>query len=178
MSSLIAGCTPRNLTAVDLPPIWGWQGWYVLTCIVIMFYLMVRDVIRTEFALLLCLLSIYSAQIITTEEAFYGFSNSGVLTVLVLYIVAEGLSATGGVDYFMSKVMGQPQTLGMALIRMCIPVAVASAFINNTPLVALMIPIIDKWARKVKIPPSQLQIPLSYATILGGTISMIGTSTK
>jgi Na+/H+ antiporter NhaD/arsenite permease-like protein len=147
---------------------------YVLVCLIVMFIILLKDYIRTEFAMLLCSMMIYSAQIITLEEAFIGFSNSGVLTVLVLYVVAEGLSATGGVDYFMSKVMGEPKTVGMALIRMCIPVAATSAFINNTPLVALMIPIIDKWSRKVKIPPSLLQMPLSFATILGGTITMIG----
>jgi di/tricarboxylate transporter len=147
---------------------------YVISCLVAMFVIMLKDWARTEFAVLLCSMMFYSAQITTLEETFIGFSNSGVLTVLVLYVVAEGLSATGGVDYFMSKIMGEPKTVGTALIRMCVPVAITSAFINNTPLVALMIPIIDKWARKVKLPPSQLQLPLSFATILGGTITMIG----
>ena len=171
-------CVPRNLTAVVLPPIWGWDGWYTVVNIILMFIILLKDWIRTEFAVLLCLMMLYSAQIVTTEEALVGFSNSGVLTVLVLYVVAEGLSATGGVDYFMSKVMGRPKTLGLALVRMCIPVAMTSAFINNTPLVAIMIPIIDKWSRKVHLAPSQLQMPLSFATILGGTVTMIGTSTK
>jgi Na+/H+ antiporter NhaD/arsenite permease-like protein len=171
-------CIPRNLTATPLPALWGWQGWYVLVNLGLMFLIVWKDWIRTEFAVMLCLMMIYSAQIITTEEALIGFSNSGVMTVTVLYVVAEGLSATGGVDYFMSKLMGHPRTLGMALTRMMIPVAIVSAFINNTPLVALMIPIIQKWSRKVNIPPSQLMIPLSFATILGGTVTMIGTSTK
>jgi hypothetical protein len=120
--STSARCVPRNFTAVPLPGLWGWEGWYVLVCLVLMFVVLLKDWMRTEFAIVLCTLFIWSAQIITTNQALAGFSNSGVLTVATLYIVAEGLSATGGVDYFMGKLMGKPRTLGKLVIRTIISI--------------------------------------------------------
>lgn len=150
----------------------------MLALIAIMFISIIRNWMPTEFAMLISMNMMVAAQIIPVDVGYAGFSNSGVLTVTVLFVVAEGLSATGALDYFMGKVMGNPKTLGSALVRMMLPSAILSAFINNTPQVALMIPILRVWARKVNIPPSLLMMPMSFATILGGTLSLLGTSTN
>ena len=97
---------------------------------------------------------------------------------MILYVVAAGVSHTGGLDWYMSKMLGRPKILCVAQLRLMIPVGIASAFFNNTPLVAIMIPIVQSWAKKINISDSQLLMHLSFASILGGTITIIGTSTN
>jgi len=101
-----------------------------------------------------------------------------VLTVAILYVVAAGINSTGGLDYVLNKILGQPKTLAMAQLRLILPVSFVSAFLNNTPVVAVMIPIVQRWAARIQQPVSQLFIPLSFASILGGTCTLIGTSTN
>jgi len=97
---------------------------------------------------------------------------------MILYVVAAGVSHTGGLDWYMSKMLGRPKILCVAQLRLMIPVGIASAFFNNTPLVAIMIPIVQSWAKKINMSDSQLLMHLSFASILGGTITIIGTSTN
>ena len=96
----------------------------------------------------------------------------------MLFVVAAGISATGGLDWYMSKLLGHPTTIAGAQLRLMIPIAVVSAFLNNTPVVAVMIPIVQRWAENIHIPKEQVMIPLSFASILGGTCTLIGTSTN
>jgi di/tricarboxylate transporter len=116
--------------------------------------------------------------VITAEQAFGGFSNPGMLTVGVLFIVVTGLRETGGIDWIAQSVLGRPQTVRRALARILFPVVALSTFLNNTPVVAMLIPAVSEWAKKLKLTPSKLMIPLSYAAILGGICSLIGTSTN
>ena len=78
----------------------------------------------------------------------------------------------------MSKLLGRPQNAASAQIRLMAPIAIVSAFLNNTPVVAVMIPIVQSWGRSIGISAQQLLIPLSFASILGGTCTLIGTSTN
>jgi len=116
--------------------------------------------------------------VIPPSEAFAGFSNPGLLTVGVLYVVVMGLRQTGAIDWLAQGVLGQPRGLRPALFRLLPPVVGASAFLNNTPLVAMMIPAVSDWSKRLRLAPSKLMIPLSYAAILGGFCSLIGTSTN
>lgn len=116
--------------------------------------------------------------ILDTQRALAGFGNSGLATVAVLFIVVAGLSSTGAVDWIAAGLLGQPKGVRRALLRIIAPVGVCSAILNNTPVVAMLIPAISDWSRRVKIPASKLLIPLSYAAILGGMCSLIGTSTN
>jgi hypothetical protein len=120
-----------------------------------------------------------ASEIISVKEGLAGFANEGVLTVLCLFVVAEGISKTGALDWYMGKLLGRnPPTTAAAQLRLMCPVAIVSAFLNNTPVVVVMIPIVQKWARNIHISAQQLLIPLSFATILGGTCTLIGTSTN
>jgi hypothetical protein len=92
--------------------------------------------------------------------------------------VAHGLTVTGAVDWYIGKLLGNPKTSAGAQLRLVIPVTFVSAFLNNTPIVAVMIPIVLRWGRTIRVSASQLMIPLSYAAILGGTCTLIGTSTN
>src|SRR5690606_30078653 len=112
------------------------------------------------------------------SQAFAGFSNEGLLTVAVLYVVVKGLQDTGAIDWVAQSMLGRPSSVRGALVQLMGPVISASAFLNNTPLVAMLIPAVEDWARRLRLSPSKLMIPLSYAAILGGTCSLIGTSTN
>lgn len=116
--------------------------------------------------------------IIKPGEVVMGFANENMLTVAALYIVAAALRETGGLDILGRRVFGVATSEGSALFRMAIVLTVASAFLNNTPIVAMFLPIITGWCRKNRVSPSRLLIPLSFMTILGGVCTMIGTSTN
>jgi len=112
------------------------------------------------------------------EQSLKGFSNPGVLTIGSLFIVAAGMYSTGAITILADKLIGYPRTLLKAQIKILAPMAVGSAFLNNTPLVAMAIPVIKDLSRTCRIPLTRLLIPLSYASILGGTCTLIGTATN
>jgi di/tricarboxylate transporter len=116
--------------------------------------------------------------VITIPDALHGFANPGVATVAVLFIVVAGLRETGAIDLIAERVLGRTKGLRRTIIRLIVPVWAMSVFLNNTPVVAMMIPAAADWSKKLQCSPSKLMIPLSYAAILGGTCSLIGTSTN
>ncbi|MBW1742781.1 MAG: SLC13 family permease [Deltaproteobacteria bacterium] len=111
-------------------------------------------------------------------DSLKGFSNSGMLTVGALLMVAAGMYRTGAITVIADKLIGRPKSLLAAQARILPPVAVGSAFLNNTPLVAMFIPVIRDLAKISRLPAPRLYIPLSFASILGGTCTLIGTSTN
>ncbi|MBT5020781.1 MAG: SLC13 family permease, partial [Planctomicrobium sp.] len=115
--------------------------------------------------------------IIPAKDAVHGFANEGLISVAVLFIVAEGLEQTGAITSLIKKMLGLPSSRITALLRLMLPTATMSAFLNNTPVVAVMLPVLDDWSKKCRLCVSQLMIPLSYATILGGLCTVLGTST-
>lgn len=112
------------------------------------------------------------------EESLKGFSNRGVLTIGALFMVAAGMYSTGAITMITDKLIGRPKTLFAAQLKILPPVAIGSAFLNNTPLVAMMIPVIRDLSKTCRLAASRLYIPLSYASILGGTCTLIGTATN
>ena len=116
--------------------------------------------------------------VIDVGDALSGFSNEGMITVGVLYVIVAGLRDTGVMGWIAQFVLGRPKTVTMAQIRLLLPVAGLSAVMNNTPLVAAMLPAVTEWGRKIGTPLSKLMMPLSFATILGGLCTLIGTSTN
>jgi di/tricarboxylate transporter len=116
--------------------------------------------------------------VLSASEIWDGLGNSSVVTIGVLFVVVAGLRDTGGLTSIVERLLGRPKSEFQARLRLMVPVAVASAFMNNTPLVAIMIPIVKEWGQKFRISPSKLLMPLSFATILGGVGTLIGTSTN
>jgi len=107
---------------------------------------------------------------------FKGFSNTGVITVAALYPVAAAMYATGAISLISERLIGLPKSIVSAQLKIFIPISLASAFLYNTPLVAMMIPAVRDVTRKTGLSASRLFMGLSYVTILGGTITLFGTS--
>jgi len=118
------------------------------------------------------------AGVLTPGEAFSGFTNEGLITIAVLYVIARGMMDTGVVRMMAHALLGQPGSISLAQVRLMTPVAIASAFLNNTPVVAMLIPAVSDWAKRNNLDIGQLMIPLSYGAIIGGTCTLIGTSTN
>lgn len=116
--------------------------------------------------------------LVPAERALAGFANSGVATIAVLFVVVAGVRHAGVLDVVGPWILGRRGSSTQARLRSVLPVAASSAFVNNTPVVALMIPAVTDWCRRHNIAPSRLLIPISYAAILGGTCTLIGTSTN
>lgn len=156
----------------------GWEAWVTVAVTLVMVIAMARSLADPDLVLLGGLTLLVTLGIVPLESAFSGFSNEGVLTVAALFVVAAGVRETGGLDGILRRILGRPASLAMAQLRMMIPVTSVSAFLNNTPVVAMMVPVVTDWARRTNLPLSRLLLPLSYASILGGTCTLIGTSTN
>src|SRR5262245_34152224 len=115
--------------------------------------------------------------VLSIKDALAGFSNSGMITVGVLFVVVQGLQATGGMAWIAQALLGRPPASPNALLRLHVSTGVISVLLNNTPVVAMMIPAVSDWSGRLRISPSKLMMPISYAAILGGMCSLIGTST-
>ena len=152
-------------------------AWTVLV-VVLAFVALLRDLIQSDWVMMLSVCALNLAGVLTITEALAGFANEGLLTVAALFVVAAGISATGGLDWYMGKLLGKPRTTAGAQLRLMIPIACVSGFLNNTPVVAVMIPIVLRWCESTGMAKEQLMIPLSFASVLGGTCTLIGTSTN
>jgi di/tricarboxylate transporter len=119
-----------------------------------------------------------SFKLASTQELLKGFSNQGMLTVAVLYMVAAGMYSTGAIKAIMDKLIVLPKNITSAQMKILPPIAVGSAFLNNTPLVAMMIPVIRDLTQSTRLSAKHLYLPLSFASILGGICTIIGTSTN
>jgi len=115
-------------------------------------------------------------QLASPAALLKGYSNTGVITVAALYPVAAGMYATGAISLLSERIIGLPRSLTVAQLRILGPVSLVSAFLYNTPLVAMMIPAIRDVTRRTGLSASKLFMGLSYVALLGGTITLIGTS--
>ncbi|MFC1795349.1 SLC13 family permease, partial [Planctomycetota bacterium] len=155
----------------------GWEAFFCVAVLALVFWGLMGN--RASDALLLgALVLVTTVGIITPEEALVGFSNAGMLTVGALYVVAAALRETGALDIAGARALGKANTERGVMLRMASLVTGMSAFLNNTPVVAMFIPIVTDWCKKHRIEPSRLLIPLSYLSIFGGTCTLIGTSTN
>lgn len=154
-----------------------WEAWFSLGTLIVVLGGLVLN-LAPDALLVGALVMVTLAGIITPEEAFIGFSNTGMLTVAALFVVAAGLRETGALGRLANWLLGRARTSQGAMVRLAFSVTAMSAFLNNTPIVAMFIPIVSEWCKKRRIAPSRLLIPLSYFCILGGTCTLIGTSTN
>ena len=156
----------------------SFDAWVTLAIVVGAFVALALNWAPPDLLFVAAAVSLAATGVISTDEAFAGFSNSGMLTVACLFIVVAGMRETGVLDYIGHHVLGGAQTERGALLRLGGVVMPMSAFLNNTPIVAMFLPVVMDWCRRHRVSPSKLLIPLSFLTILGGTCTLIGTSTN
>lgn len=155
-----------------------WQGWFTLFLTGSVLLTLIFSKLSTDFVMMAAMAILAVLGILNASEALEGFSNAGVITVAAMFVIAAGIQNSGGVDLIVRNILGRPKTTGGAIGRLALPVLPLSAFINNTPVVATMIPAVSRWGKTIGQPASNLMIPLSYLSILGGTLTLIGTSTN
>lgn len=151
---------------------------FVLIVIVAMVSALLFEIARPDMIVFSALVVLLLSGILTTEEALRGFSNPGMLTIALLFIVVGTVQKHGLIDRMMIGWLNKGKSLKGSLFRIFLPLPLFSAFLNNTPIVVTLTPLLKKWCEARNIAPSKVLIPLSYVTILGGTITLMGTSTN
>ena len=152
---------------------------FVLLSLLGMVAALIADKMRPGMILFSVVVLFLCAGILTPKEMLEGFSNKGMITVALLFLVSEGIRQSGTLGQVIKKLLPQGKTtVFKAQLRILPSVAFISAFLNNTPVVVIFAPIIKHWAKSVNLPATKFLIPLSYVTILGGICTLIGTSTN
>ena len=159
-----------------MTPLW-WHPWLVGGVIAGAIALLVRgrapDMVLMAGAVMLMMFGVINA-----GEAVSGFGNEGLITVAALFIVAGGMQNTGMIRWVAAVVLRSGVTLRGSLANLCTTSSLISGFINNTPLMAVLTPAAIDFSRRERISPSKLLIPLCFAITLGGTLTLIGTSSN
>ena len=152
---------------------------FSLLVIVFLLIALAKEYLRPGLVLFSTVVFFMAVGIISSKEMLAGFSNKGMITVAILFLVSAGVAQTGSLDLLAKKVLPQKKvTVPFLALRFLPVVTFLSAFLNNTPVVIIFAPIVKKWADKLRVPASKFLIPLSYATIFGGVCTLIGTSTN
>jgi len=155
------------------------QGFIVLAIVIIMIAALAKEVMRPGLILFSALIFLMIFGTINANEVLAGFSNKGMITVAILFVVSEGITQSGALTklatFFLPRRRGNIRSL---FLRVMFPISFMSAFLNNTPIVIIFAPIVKKWAENLNLSSQKFLIPLSYATILGGVCTLIGTSTN
>ncbi len=152
---------------------------FVLGVLALVIVALVFDKMRPGLVLLSGAVVFLCAGILSPRELLEGFSNKGMITVALLFLVSEGVRRSGLLEKLLYALLpkGRSSVAGVQL-RMMPAIAFVSAFLNNTPVVVIFAPMIKRWAERARLPYTKFLIPLSYVTILGGMCTLIGTSTN
>mmetsp|Transcript_73447 Transcript_73447/g.215412 ORF Transcript_73447/g.215412 Transcript_73447/m.215412 type:complete len:734 (-) Transcript_73447:43-2244(-) len=156
----------------------GWEAWVVLFVLFSALGCLYMELAPPDQVMLAALVLVWQLGLVTTKQAFAGFSNSSLITIACLFIVARAVDRSKVVDRFTRGLLGQKTTERGATFRLCVTGMALSGFLNNTPLVALLLPIVRDWARSRRFAASKFLLPLSYSTIMGGLLTIIGSSTN
>ncbi len=154
------------------------EMWIVSGLVLVTLGMLASNRFPADAVLIFVLAFILVTGILSPAEALAGFSDKGMATIAVLYAVVAGLRETGAVDWMSRVLLGKPKSPTEALIRLVFPASAMSAFINNSPIVAMFTVAIQDWCKRSGFKPSTFLMPLSFAAILGGTCTLIGTSTN
>jgi di/tricarboxylate transporter len=153
--------------------------WIVSIILLSALLLLMTEKISVDLTAMGIMVALMLTGILTPKEAVAGFANPAVITVAAMFLISRGLIRTGSVEFIAQKVIDFSRgNRKFALATVLLTVALASAFINNTPVVVLFIPIILRLSCEYDFSPSKFLIPVSYASILAGTCTLLGTSTN
>ena len=151
-------------------------AWFVVLVALLVFVLQICTKLPSDFVFLGGMGLLLLGGVIPAAAILEGFSSSTVVLIGVLYVVICGLVHTGFLQWIVRYCLGSPKTYRKALTRLMFPVAILSSFLNNTAVVALFIGVVRLWAKRMKVAPSKLLIPLSYASGMGGICTLIGSA--
>ncbi|KRO26817.1 SLC13 family permease [Lactiplantibacillus fabifermentans] len=150
----------------------------VLITLLVSFVLMALEV-TTPNAVILCALAfLMFVGILSPTDALSGFANDGLATIALMYIIAYAISKSNFITRLFNRILGDGKHEKRSLFKLLASVSVISPFMNNTPIVSTLTPMIQRWTKKKGLPVSKFLIPLSYATILAGLLTVLGTSTN
>jgi di/tricarboxylate transporter len=152
----------------------------IVVFIVILFILisLYKEIIGATFAFVIAVVTLGFFGILTPREILNGFANEQLAVILLLLLLGDIIRQTAIVEFLFDRFFKSAKSYRGFLSRMTLITAGFSAFLNNTPLVAVMMPYVNSWCKRNDISPSKFLIPLSYAAILGGCATLIGTSTN
>ncbi|MDP3984716.1 MAG: SLC13 family permease, partial [Acidimicrobiia bacterium] len=156
----------------------SWEAWFSLAVVAGVLFALVRDVVSPAVAMAAGMVAVLAAGIVTPTEALAGFSNPAPLTVAALFVLARAVEKTGALTPVVRATLGRGNGTRRSLARLVVPTTAASAFLNNTPIVAMLIPQVRTWAEARGRSVSLYLMPLSFAALLGGVVTLIGTSTN
>lgn len=155
-----------------------WQGWVTVGVVLAALALLLSERLTPDKILLGATAALIATGVLAPLEALAGFWNPGVLTIGLLFVLVAALKSTGAIRWLGDWVLGRPRGEFVAQARLVGIASALSAFINNTPIVAVLTSAIEHWGRRSGIAPSKLLMPMNYATILGGMCTLVGTSTN
>lgn len=150
-------------------------AWITIITVLAMFAVLLFTKKPAEMAFLGAIAILFVTGTLSEKETCSGFSNSSVVVIGALFIIVGGLVHTGVLQWITKHLLGTPGSYHKAIVRLMLPVAILSSFLNNTTVVALFVNVVKMWGKKMHINPSKLLIPLSYASGMGGLCTLIGT---
>lgn len=152
---------------------------FVVSLIFLGFIFFVTELFSIDVTAMVLLSILFLFGYLTPEEALSGFSNPAVLTIAFLFIISRALQKTGILEYLIIRIRRlADRSILLGRTVYLLTIGLASAVVNNTAIVAIFMPVTIRLAQKYKMSPSKMLIPLSYAAILGGTLTLVGTSTN
>jgi di/tricarboxylate transporter len=154
------------------------DAWLTLVVVTTTLAFLISDRVAPALAILGADVILMALGVLTPGQALEGFSNPAPFSVAALYVVARAVEKTGAIQPLLRSTLEGVRSSRRALARLLVPVAGASAFLNNTPIVAMIAPQVAAWAERNGDRPSRFLMPLSFAAILGGVVTAIGTSTN
>ena len=154
-----------------------WKAFYTGSVVLLLIFNLYKNTLRPSLLFLLAIMLLFAASILTVEEMLNGLANKQIIIIFLLMILTAGIQQHIGNGFFF-KLFKKDLSPFAFRLRMMTSVASLSSILNNTPVVAFMIPFVKSWAEENKYPASKFLIPLSFATILGGMITVVGTSTN
>ena len=155
----------------------GLDAWITIVTLVALMATLLFTRLRSDVAFLGAIGILFLTGVLDSTQAFSGFINPSVIIVGVMFVIATGLSYTGVLQWITKHVLGRPKGETAALLRLMLPVGMLSAFVNNTSVVALFVDVVKFWSKKIGVNPSKLLIPMSYASVMGGSLIAIATPT-
>ena len=153
-----------------------WQGWLTIGVIFCIVAALVRGIAAPDLIMMGGLFGLALAGVLTPQETFSGFANPAMATIGALFILSAAMRETGALELTLGRLFGRSTRERGGMVRTLPVLAGLSAFLNNAPIVAMMTPLMIDWGRRNRISASRILIPLSYSTILGSIITVIGTS--